>query len=75
MRIRFPQVHNVQLHTIATGIGNVIGNKGGVGIAMFLNETSLCFIGSHLAAHQEKVLPSLMRRTSPVCIFLTDLGY
>uniref|UniRef100_A0A7S4JKZ5 Inositol polyphosphate-related phosphatase domain-containing protein n=1 Tax=Paramoeba aestuarina TaxID=180227 RepID=A0A7S4JKZ5_9EUKA len=48
------RITNIQLDTIATGIGNVIGNKGGVGVAFKFDDSSFCFIGSHLAAHQEK---------------------
>ena len=35
------------------GIGK---NKGGVALAMKLRNTPLCFINSHLAAHQDKVI-------------------
>ena len=39
--------------TEATGIGGVGGNKGGVGIAIQLHRTTMCFVTAHLAAHQE----------------------
>ena len=38
--------------TEATGIGGVGGNKGGVGIALTIHRTTMCFVTAHLAAHQ-----------------------
>lgn len=37
-----------QTGSIATGIGNVIGNKGGVGVGLLLKGTSFLFVNSHL---------------------------
>ncbi|GMH43463.1 hypothetical protein BSKO_11385 [Bryopsis sp. KO-2023] len=36
------------------GVGGVGQNKGGVAIALNVWDTELCFINSHLAAHQDK---------------------
>lgn len=44
---------NIRGYTEATGIGNVLGNKGGVVVSLLFRHTSLCFVSSHLAAHQE----------------------
>eukprot|EP00002_Diphylleia_rotans_P009086 TRINITY_DN190_c0_g2_i1.p1 TRINITY_DN190_c0_g2~~TRINITY_DN190_c0_g2_i1.p1 ORF type:complete len:706 (+),score=134.12 TRINITY_DN190_c0_g2_i1:91-2208(+) len=42
--------------TEATGIGNVLGNKGGVGAFFYLYETPICFINSHLAARKDRIV-------------------
>jgi hypothetical protein len=39
---------------VATGIGNVVGNKGGVAITFSMGHQSFCFLNCHLAAHQHK---------------------
>mmetsp|Transcript_19624 Transcript_19624/g.29285 ORF Transcript_19624/g.29285 Transcript_19624/m.29285 type:complete len:524 (+) Transcript_19624:295-1866(+) len=56
--------------TEATGIGHVIANKGGVAIACCYNDTSLCFVNAHLAAHQHKTL----RRNSDVQEILNGIA-
>ncbi|KAL1518982.1 hypothetical protein AB1Y20_003251 [Prymnesium parvum] len=50
-----PQVSHVHSAHVACGIGDVLGNKGGVGISLCVGRTSILFINSHLAAHQHKV--------------------
>ncbi|RYG50620.1 hypothetical protein EON67_04935, partial [archaeon] len=50
-----PIVSDVQTAGVACGIGNALGNKGGVGIAFNVGKTALLFINSHLAAHQNHV--------------------
>jgi Endonuclease/Exonuclease/phosphatase family 2/C2 domain len=47
---------NVTQHTEATGIANVLGNKGGVAVGLHIRDTSICFLNSHLAAHQDKTV-------------------
>ncbi|GAX82254.1 hypothetical protein CEUSTIGMA_g9682.t1 [Chlamydomonas eustigma] len=41
--------------TIPTGIGNVLGNKGGVAISLKVAGKTMLIINSHLAAHEEFV--------------------
>lgn len=50
-----PAIAHVQSAHVATGIGNKLGNKGGVGICFQLGRTSVLLINSHLSAHQHKV--------------------
>ncbi|KAH6596206.1 hypothetical protein BASA50_005247 [Batrachochytrium salamandrivorans] len=40
---------------ISTGIGNVWGNKGSVAISICFDDTSVLFVNSHFAAHQDRV--------------------
>lgn len=36
----------------ATGLGHVVGNKGGVAVKVTIDDTTFCFVSSHLAAHE-----------------------
>lgn len=48
-------ISHVQSATTATGIGGVLGNKGGVGVGLIYKEaTSMAFVTSHLAARPER---------------------
>lgn len=47
-------ISNVMMSTEATGVGGVVGNKGGVVISFNVHDTRICFVNSHLAAHQDK---------------------
>lgn len=38
----------------ATGLGGVVGNKGGLAISLTFGSTSLAFVSCHLAAHDHK---------------------
>jgi len=47
-----PYITWVESDTVATGIGGIVGNKGGVVVGLKLFDTRLAFVSSHLAAHQ-----------------------
>lgn len=49
-------VSNLCMDTIATGVGDVLGNKGGCGISFAYQESNLCFVACHLAARSERVV-------------------
>ncbi|XRB16055.1 inositol polyphosphate 5-phosphatase [Pseudoscourfieldia marina] len=50
------QFVEVKTSTVATGVGNVMANKGGVGIMLtHVGGARLLFVGAHLAAHQDEV--------------------
>jgi hypothetical protein len=46
------QIDDVEDAREACGIGGVVGNKGGLVVKLRVCETTLCFISSHLAAHE-----------------------
>jgi len=69
------KVCNVSAWHEATGIGNLYGNKGGTVISFDYGGTSLCFINSHLAAHQAD--EHWQRRNSDykeICSISTGVG-
>lgn len=47
-------IHSVEQKVESTGIGHVMGNKGGVAISLCHNDLSMCFVSSHLAAQMTK---------------------
>eukprot|EP00775_Hariotina_reticulata_P010857 gene10857-11011_t len=49
-----PSISNLSSSFEATGIGRIGVNKGGVCITLKVDDTHLCFVNSHLAAHQSK---------------------
>lgn len=49
-------VSDIQSLTKATGVANIIGNKGGVLLSFFLEDTSYCFVSCHLAARFNRLL-------------------
>ncbi|KAI1797486.1 DNase I-like protein [Ganoderma leucocontextum] len=51
-----PFVRGISKSAVTTGlIGGRVGNKGGVGVSVNLDGTSLLFINAHLAAHEGRV--------------------
>ncbi|XP_029020280.1 inositol polyphosphate phosphatase-like 1b isoform X2 [Betta splendens] len=50
------RISHVNTASVKTGLGNTLGNKGAVGISLFLNGTSFGFVNCHLTSGSEKVL-------------------
>ena len=48
------KISHLQSATVATGKGNVIGNKGGTAISFQFLESTFLFINCHLAARAER---------------------
>lgn len=49
-----PYIKNIQSDKKATGIGNYIGNKGGLGISFDIGKKSYLFVNLHLSSGKEK---------------------
>eukprot|EP00928_Gymnodinium_smaydae_P050960 TRINITY_DN3449_c0_g1_i1.p1 TRINITY_DN3449_c0_g1~~TRINITY_DN3449_c0_g1_i1.p1 ORF type:complete len:927 (+),score=218.33 TRINITY_DN3449_c0_g1_i1:79-2859(+) len=46
---------NAKSCQVATGFGNLVGNKGGTQVGFCLGHTSILCVNAHLAAHQSKM--------------------
>lgn len=46
-----PYIARCRVKSVARGVFNVAGNKGGVAVSLQINEGNICFVNSHLAAH------------------------
>lgn len=44
-------IHEVNSDSVACGVGNMIANKGGIGISFKFGNTSFAFINCHLACN------------------------
>lgn len=58
------QVTDVSIAEEATGVGHVVGNKGGLFASFKVGNTSLCFVSCHLAAHEAE---KFQRRRNADC--------
>lgn len=41
--------------SVGSGALNRLGNKGGIGVSLKINEEMICFVNSHLAAHVHEI--------------------
>ncbi|KAJ2357745.1 hypothetical protein GGF43_001273 [Coemansia sp. RSA 2618] len=46
----YRHVRDVGVSLVKTGMGGLHGNKGGIGVRLVFDDTSLCFVNAHLAA-------------------------
>eukprot|EP00013_Stygamoeba_regulata_P019507 CAMPEP_0177651656 /NCGR_PEP_ID=MMETSP0447-20121125/12679_1 /TAXON_ID=0 /ORGANISM="Stygamoeba regulata, Strain BSH-02190019" /LENGTH=653 /DNA_ID=CAMNT_0019154781 /DNA_START=9 /DNA_END=1970 /DNA_ORIENTATION=+ len=48
----WPRISKVKTASKATGVGNILGNKGGAAISFCVGGTSVAIVSCHLAAHE-----------------------
>lgn len=48
-------IHDLFKSSVATGLMDMLGNKGSVALSMKLHETRICFVCSHFASDTEKL--------------------
>ncbi|KAL7464358.1 hypothetical protein ACHAXS_009082 [Conticribra weissflogii] len=68
-------VSNIRSLAAPTGIGEKLGNKGGIGISLSIAESTFCFINAHLAAHQHATIRRVnefRKISSDMATFLTQ---
>lgn len=46
---------NIQVGCVPRGVGNVLGNKGGICARFDIQDTSICVVSAHFSAHRENV--------------------
>ncbi|KAJ3092533.1 hypothetical protein HK102_006086 [Quaeritorhiza haematococci] len=49
------RIRHVASTTVKTGLGGYHGNKGAIATRFIVDDTSLCFVNCHLAAHQKEI--------------------
>ena len=49
-----PRITKIEIDDVKCGVKQYFGNKGGVVIKMFVDDTSICFSNVHLAAGNGK---------------------
>lgn len=52
-REHWTRISNLEKHTVATGVGGVVGNKGASGISFCVDGSHLAFLSCHLASGDE----------------------
>lgn len=69
-------ITNVQRGSLATGLMDLVGNKGSVAVSMKIYESRVCFVCSHFAADTDKLEKrnSDFRSAKLKLSFLNDLG-
>ena len=55
-----PLISDLRSIAVATGLGDKLGNKGGISVSFKVANSSFCFVNAHLAAHQHATI----RRTN-----------
>eukprot|EP01031_Cornospumella_fuschlensis_P021610 gene21610-26476_t len=48
-------ISQVQVSTLARGVGGVLGNKGAVYVRMKILDSTMCIVNAHFTAHRENV--------------------
>ena len=48
-------VKDIKISMVKTGLGGMAGNKGGIGMSLTIHDTTMVFIGTHLAAGDKAV--------------------
>uniref|UniRef100_A0A0G4IAE0 Inositol polyphosphate-related phosphatase domain-containing protein n=1 Tax=Chromera velia CCMP2878 TaxID=1169474 RepID=A0A0G4IAE0_9ALVE len=66
------EIKDVKSAHVATGIANVIGNKGGIGVSFRVRDSNFCFVTCHLQPHQG--LSALQKRNEMLSRILTELA-